>query len=139
MLGAIGLVVLLLLGAMYLFGFGLFQRSTAGFRGKTGVIERTKGDPSFRIASYDHFFDQCASVKSDEGTIKFLEEELKTGPSEQRREQINATLSTLRASRNDKINQYNADAAKAGTQGQFRDSGLPFRLDPSSEETTCSP
>jgi hypothetical protein len=138
-LGVITLVVILLLSAMFLFGFGLFQRGTADFRGKTKQIEQTRGSGTYRIAAYEHFYDLCAAVQDDEASIDSLKQELKGDPkpSGSRVGQINGALTALRSSRVEKMNQYNADARKEGTQGQFRDSGLPYRLDKTNKETTC--
>lgn len=136
--GAVAIVVILLLTAMAVFGFGLFQRGTANFRGGTEAIEKTRGSGDFRIASYDHFFNLCAAVQSDEASMDSLNQELTTNPSDERKEQIQANLTALRSSRAEKINQYNADAHKDFTIGQFRDSNLPFTLDSSTENTTCT-
>jgi hypothetical protein len=136
-LGAMAIVVALVLSAMAVFGFGFFQRGTAEFRGKTGQIERTRANPAFRIASYDSFYNACAAVQSDEATISALKEELTTHPSPARVEQIQASLTALRAGRAEKINNYNADARKTATAGQFRASDLPYQLDRNAEETSC--
>lgn len=136
--GAIVLLTMLVFGLMAVFGVGLFQRETAEFRGKTAEIERTKADADYRIANYDKFFDLCASIQADEDTIATLEAELDTKPSADRREQINATLTAVRANRFASISEYNADAAKAGTAGQFRDSNLPPSIDKTQESTTCA-
>jgi hypothetical protein len=90
-----------------------------------------------RIARYDHFFNLCAGVQSDEATIAALKQELATNPRAQRVEQINATITALRSGRAEKINQYNADARKSGTLAQFRSSDLPFQLNLAEEATTC--
>lgn len=136
--GVIALVVALLLTAMFVFGFGFFQRGTADFRGKNQAIEQTKANGSYRIAAYDQFFDLCASVQDFEGTIAVLEQELNDSPSERRIEQIKGALSANRIARIEAINTYNIDARKAGTRGQFRSSDLPFQLDRHAEETTCT-
>jgi hypothetical protein len=90
-----------------------------------------------RIAQYDYFFNLCAGVQSDEASIVNLQRELETGPSQSRREQINASITGLRNGRAEKINQYNVDAAKGYTAGRFRASKLPFQLDPTQEVTVC--
>jgi hypothetical protein len=136
-LGAMAVVVGLVFAAMAIFGVGLFQCGTAEFRGKTGQIERTKADPSYRIANYDHFYDLCAAVQSNEAAIDALKEELATNPSQGRVEQIQAALAALRINRSEDINQYNADARKTATQGQFRASDLPYQLDQTAEKTSC--
>lgn len=139
-LAAVVLVVVLIIGAMYLFGFGLFQRGTADFRGGTEQIEKTKGSGDYRIASYDHFFNLCASVQSKEATIDALEKELsrKPDPSESRTEQIYAAITANEAIRAETINQYNVDAKKEATVGQFRASNLPYELNANAKETQCA-
>lgn len=126
-LAAIVVITLLGLGWRYIL---------ADPRGKVQAQEQIKSGPS-RIAAYNHFFDLCASVQSDEASITSLKEELTTKPPESRVTQINASLTALRSARAEKINQYNADARKDYTIGQFRASGLPFRLDLTQEATTC--
>ncbi len=44
-LGSLGVLVLaIVIGSMWIFGWGLFQRSTANFRGETEQIEKTKAN-----------------------------------------------------------------------------------------------
>lgn len=136
---AIVLVLITVIGAMWIFGFGFFQRSTADFRGETAALEEILADPHNRITAYDHFFSLCASVQSAEGTIRALELELETTePSEARVEQIQGALTANRSRRETLINEYNADASRDYTVGQFRDADLPDRLNVSDEETTCT-
>lgn len=129
------ILLILVIGAMFLFSFGWFSQSTADFRGRVGVAEKTKANANFRIASYDHFYDLCASVQSKESTIQALKAE---APSDAARaSQVQGAITANLIQRNASINQYNADARKAGTSGQFRASDLPYQLDPNSEVTTC--
>lgn len=123
--------VVIVIGAV-----GLLRWVTAEPRGKLQAREQIQSGNS-RISAYNHFFDLCASVQSDEAAITSLREELTTGPSESRRGQIQATLTALRSARAEKINQYNADARKDYTIGQFRSSGLPYTLDITAEATAC--
>lgn len=108
---------------------------TAGPKGQLQAREQIQSGNS-RIAAYNHFFDLCAAVQTDEATIKAQQDELATGPSESRRGQIHANIAALTAARAEKINQYNADARKDYTIGQFRSSGLPYTLG-DSKETSC--
>lgn len=132
------IVVVLIAGVMWVGGFGLFSRATANERGKTDVRERTVADGQYRIAQYDHFWDLCGAVQSTEDAIANTETELAAKPSEERAEQLRANLTAQRNQRAELINQYNADARKAGTAGQFRDSALPYQLDKKAEATTCT-
>lgn len=134
--GVVAIIVAILLAAMAVFGFGLFKRSTADFRGTTDQIEQTRASGSFRIQAYDRFYDRCAGVQADEATIKALLDERANAP-DGRKAQINATLTAVRSARAEKIAEYNADARKVGTIGQFRAIDLPGRLDATDEETTC--
>jgi hypothetical protein len=111
---------------------------TADRAGETEKKQLVEGSGSFRISAYDHFFDLCTTIQGQEATIASLGQELDANPSEARREQILATLTTLRAQRAQNIAQYNNDGAKDYTAGQFRDSDLPYPLNPNQEATTCT-
>jgi hypothetical protein len=134
---AVALVAALTVAALWVFGIGWFQRSTADHRGETAALEEILADPDRRITAYEHFYDLCASIQGHEATIRALEQELDTDPSDSRREQIHGAITANRAQRETKIHRYNSDAAKDYTVGQFRDAGLPDRLDIDAEETTC--
>lgn len=135
-------IVLLLLVAfasMWLFGWGFFARATADFRGETAQRERVLADPDYRIANYDWFFNQCASVQTQEGLIAQLEAELAdSATTEGRKAQLRATLTAVRANRLSLINDYNSRAAREDTAANFRASNLPPTLDREDTETTCA-
>lgn len=137
-----GIVLLSLLGIVVIFlvvvyGFGFLQRGTADFRGETGQIEQTKANSNYRIASYDDFYDSCASVQSIEGKIRNMEKELESDASEQRVTVLNTSITASKNKRVELITSYNADARKEATRGQFRSSDLPYELDENKEETIC--
>lgn len=135
---ALGLVVLMLIGSMWIFGWGFFQRATADFRGETAALEEILADPDRRITAYEHFFDLCASIQGHEDTIRALKAELETDPSDSRREQIQGAITVNQAQRDSKIRQYNSDASMDYTVGQFQDADLPHQLDVAKEATTCA-
>lgn len=135
--GFIAVVVIIVIGLMATFGFGLFAKGTANFRGEVQEVEQTKASGSFRIYSYEHFFELCVSAQNKEQTVKALEEELKTNPSEARVEQINVDITANKIAREESINQYNADAHKENTIGQFKSSNLPTELNANAKETQC--
>ncbi len=137
-LGAI--TSLLLVAALFLvavYGFGFLQRETADFRGETGQIEQTKANSDYRIASYDHFYDSCASIQSIESKISNMEDELDEIDDSQREIVLNTSITASKNKRAELINSYNADARKEATQGQFRSSDLPYQINESEEETIC--
>lgn len=133
--GTLLAIVLLFLIAVY--GFGFLQRSTADFRGETDQIEDTKANSDYRIAAYDHFYDTCAGVQSLEGKIGNMSEELAQTDSAQRKDILNASLTASKNKRSELITEYNADARKEATEGQFRSSDLPYELNENEEETVC--
>lgn len=136
---AVGAFVLTVVVIVGLWAGGLvFQEKTASFRGRVDVANKTKANGNYRIAAYDHFFDLCVSVQNAEASISAQRDELATDPSDERKGQISANIAALKAARASAVNQYNADARKAGTIGQFRDSGLPPVLDQTTEGTTCA-
>lgn len=131
------LIVLMVFGSMWIFGWGFFQRATADFRGETAALEQIKADPNSRISAYEHFFGLCTAIQGHEDTIRALRTELDGNPSDSRAEQIRGAITANQAARDTKIRQYNNNAAKDFTVGQFRDADLPERLDVDEEVTEC--
>lgn len=138
----IALGVAITIGLMLGLWFGItqFQRATADYRGETDLIEDTEANAHFRRTAYETFFDLCASVQSAETRIDALVEELHSDPPPRtyRAEELRATITAVRSQRASQINQYNADAAKDWTVGQFQANGLPHRLNEDQEKTTCA-
>lgn len=136
---ALVLVAAIAIGAMWVFGWGWFARSTAEFRGETAALEQILADPDRRITAYEHFFNLCGSIQGHEDTIRALRTELETtDPSDARREQIEGAITANQAARDQKIREYNLDARRDYTIGQFRDADLPHELDIDTEETSCT-
>lgn len=133
----IGVVCTLAVVVAVFFAVNLFSQQTAGFRGETSKRNQVEANGSYRIAAYDDFYNLCAGVQSAEASIRNLQTEAKDA-TPQRKAQIGASITALRNSRAEDINQYNANARKSYTAGQFRSSDLPFHLDLSAEETTCT-
>lgn len=138
LLGGIALIVIfLLVGLVGVYGFGWFTDATANRQGRTQQEQQVNGNGNYRIQAYDHFFNLCAQVQTDEASISNAEDELRTTTDPTRKATLPATILALKNNRAGDINQYNADAAKAGTLGQFRSSNLPYQLDITQEHTTC--
>lgn len=119
-IGAFIAIVGISVGLMYLFGF--ISMGTAEFRGNVGVVEDTRANSAFRIQAYERFFNLCAEVQSLESRIALLDNGVPLSDKESKERR---GLQGIRASR---IAQYNNDARKDYTVGQFRDSGLPYQL-----------
>ena len=136
--GVISFVLLIgLLAAV----FGL-EVATAGLVGRGKAHIEIQSAPS-RISGYNHFFDLCASVQNAEAAIDQFTaaRDRATDPNEISRIQTNLDAQVI--TRQNGINQYNADAAKDYTVGQFRASNLPYRLDDTpykagGEHTRCA-
>ncbi|MFJ1536644.1 hypothetical protein ACIOFV_51680 [Streptomyces mirabilis] len=75
-------------------------------------------------------------MQNAEGTIQVLQEERKTA-SETRTTQIDQSITALKASRIESVNDYNSKAAQEH-RAPFRDKDLPYRLDAGAERTTCT-
>jgi hypothetical protein len=135
----IAFVVVMIAGLlMWTFGFGLFQRGTADFRGGTEARERIVADGDYRIQVYNRFFTRCAAVQAAEDRINALNLELATNPPPARVAIIQASLAGIRAQRASAIRTYNAEAESDFTAGQFRDLDLPHQLDVDQEATQCA-
>lgn len=135
---ALVLIVMLLVGSMYVFGWGFFKRATADFRGETAQTEQVYADPNFRISAYERFYDLCASIQSKEDNLENLNDELAASPTADREAQLRATITAVKNARNESIRKYNADARKEDTRGAFLASDLPYQIDPEEEKTTCT-
>lgn len=105
---------------------------TAGIRGQ-GNLEMTVQSAPNRWVQYNHFFDLCVSVQNAETTIDNETKRLEAETIAKEKSHISANISAAHSTRQNGINQYNADAQKFGAE-QFRDSDLPERLDPSPYE-----
>lgn len=119
------------------YGGGLLQRMTADFRGETSQIEQTQADADYRIGAYDQFYDKCSGVQSIESKIVNLTDELEAVEDEKRKSVLNTSITASKNKRAEMINDYNADARKEATRGQFRASDLPYELSEEEEETVC--
>jgi hypothetical protein len=136
--GVLALAAVLFLVAMATFGFGFFSQKSADFRGETSKRNQVEANGAFRIAAYDRFFDLCTSVQASEATLTALRQELTTNPPQSRITQINGAITANTANRAATIRQYNNDAAKSYTVGQFQASNLPYQLDINAQETSCA-
>lgn len=132
---AIVIAVAIILATVY--GGGLLQRMTADFRGETGQIEQTQADADYRISAYDQFYDKCAGIQSLESKISNLSDELEETDDEQRKSVLNTSITASKNKRAELINDYNADARKEATRGQFKASDLPYEIDINEEGTAC--
>jgi hypothetical protein len=108
-------------------GIWAFVYYTADTRGKVQAQQQIKSGAN-RIQPYDHFFNLCAAVQTDEARLEAQYQVLAAGPSQDERERILTNIAGIASDRADAINQYNADARKDYTIGQFRSSALPYQL-----------
>ncbi|MFJ4785607.1 hypothetical protein [Streptomyces sp. NPDC088794] len=131
--GVIGLAVLYVIGA---FAFGSAAWITAPFRGEVEKRENTVASGDFRQTTYEEFFDLCEAAQNAEGTIRVLQEERESA-SPTRRAQIDQSITALKVSRLESVNDYNSKAAQEH-RAPFHDKDLPYRLDVSAERTTCT-
>lgn len=127
-IGAIALIlILMILGAVVAGSFGL-QWVTAPLRGKLEAREQVKADGDYRIDKYNHFFDLCAAIQSKEAGIKEQQNILETSENQEDRQRIKRNIAALKSERKRLIRQYNADARKENTEGQYKDSSLPYHI-----------
>ena len=128
----IGWIIAGILGAMLLIGGCVagswaYRYYTAPIEGRVGAQEQIQSAPS-RIVNYNHFFDLCAAIQGHEGNIDAAQGQLGQGLRDDERERVIQTIAGLKGQRVRSIAQYNADARKNYTAGQFRDSDLPYQL-----------
>ena len=116
--------LLLLWGAVW-----SFRWVTARPSGALGARE-TILSGEFRIAAYQHFFNLCAGIQGLEASLGAQTELLKQTTDSREQNRVRANIAGITAERGRAIAQYNADARKDYTEGQFRDLDLPYLLDP---------
>ena len=127
----VGILFLGILWAFVSLSFGM-QVATAGLVGR-GEARIQIQSASSRIANYNHFFDKCSSIQGHEGAIDALLDELalyERGSNDFSR--VATNLTGVKAARAQAIAEYNNNAQKDYTSGQFRDSDLPYVLDTTS-------
>lgn len=128
-LGLIGLIVACYLLAALLWGLNFGWRwATAGPKGELAAREQILSGAN-RITAYNHFFNLCASIQTNEAQLDGFFNEFalyEAGTDDYARVATNIT--GVQAARAGGINQYNADANKDYTIGQFRDLDLPYQL-----------
>lgn len=108
-------------------GFGV-RWVTAGPVGQLEAREQILSGAN-RIAQYDRFFAECASIQSQEAQIDALNTQLlllEAGSKDYNR--TVASIAGVTAQRDRIINDYNSLARREYTSGQFRDSDLPFQI-----------
>lgn len=136
-LGIAGLLGILIV-SFGLWGLGVALAPIFG----RGEAHKQLNSAQYRIAAYDHFFEQCSSIQGTEGSIDALVAQLENTEGERARNLVNSSLAGAKALRLQAINDYNADARKGYTEGQFRDSDLPFYIEPTNypdegRKTSC--
>lgn len=113
---------------------------TAPAKGKLDAREQIHSGGN-RIQAYDHFFNLCAAVQTDEVALDAQLDQLAGASSDDERDRIRANIAGVTADRAGAINEYNADARKDYTVGQFRASKLPYDLPTTSytkgDRTSC--
>jgi biopolymer transport protein ExbB/TolQ len=137
LLSALALIAVAALTFVSIYAFGTVQNTTANYRGKTGVRERTVANADFRLTTYNEFFDLCASVQSSEAAIKNAQDELATHPSQDRAERLHEAITAQRNTRAESIATYNSKASQEYRQA-FLDAALPAHLDVTAQETQCA-
>jgi hypothetical protein len=100
---------------------------TSPVRGSIEAYQQIQSG-EMRISAYNHFFDLYAAIKSYETTLNALNDNLKQVTSDSEKERILATIAGLKGQRARAIAQYNVDARKSYTIGQFKDWSLPYQI-----------
>lgn len=133
----LGIVALAVCSLIAVFAFGGVGWLTAPFRGEVDKKNRTEGSGAFRIATYEEFFDLCASVQTAEQQLGALQEELDGKPSAPRAEKIRTSMTAVKSGRAESISTYNSKATQEHRVA-FQDADLPYKLDVTTKETQCA-
>lgn len=113
--------------AMAAIGYGI-RWVTAPIEGRVGMRENVES-AEFRQFSYEHFYNQQATIRSYEDALMAQYDLLGTAESQSERRRVRANIAGIKAQRARAIERYNADARKEKTQGKFRANDLPYQID----------
>ncbi len=96
-----------------------------------GMLEKRQEVQSgdFRLYSYEHFYDMYASAKAYTQKIENQKIRLENTEDKEERRKIRRNLNGLRNKRTEVIQEYNSDARKEESRGQFRAKDLPYKLE----------
>lgn len=100
---------------------------TIPFFGKLEARQQIQSGSS-RIVNYNHFFNLCASVQALEDRQAIALTSQDQAPNDFERYRVSQNIAGIAGLRAEAIRQYNQDALKDYTAGQFRDSDLPYQL-----------
>ena len=131
--GAIVLLVIVGLVASICGGYAI-RYYTAPIRGEVEAYEQIQGAGT-RISAYNYFFNLYASIQAYDPAIQAQEELLAMTTDTDERARIGQNIAGLKSQKARSIAQYNADAMKSYTIGQFRDWQLPFEISSDSVTT----
>src|SRR4051812_28238322 len=108
--------------------FGI-RWAMAGPSGKLQAREQILSGQN-RIRAYDHFFSVCGSVQNAEAALDASYEELAQTAKDDFADlgRIRTNITANKIARQSAVNEYNLDARKSYTDGQFRDLDLPYQL-----------
>lgn len=139
---AFWIIALLVVGALLtIIGLG-WRYAIAGPSGKVEAREQILSGDN-RIRAYNSFFDQCSSIQAIESALSASLDELSSADPANSDNiiRIQTNITGLRAQRARGVAEYNANAAKDYTDGQFRDLNLPYQItDPfvKGQQITCA-
>ena len=119
--------VIAAVGIVIAIGSYAFNWFAAPYQGKLQARQQIQGSGDFRIQAYNHFFDLCASVTTMDQALQATVQAEKQDSGQSLSEDRTNYIAQLN-SRNDAANQYNVDAEKSYTVGQFRASNLPYQI-----------
>lgn len=132
---AIAGIVVGVLGAFVLLGFGLYYggigankvQANYNKRVVTSRVQKDVRQPGFARTVYERFFELCAGVQTSEASLEQQYAQLDTADTPEDRTRIRINIGGLVATRADAANTYNAAAAEY-TRGQFLADSLPATI-----------
>ena len=121
-----GLLALVVLVALVLGGYAAryLLAPVSGTVEKQETIQ--SGD--YRIHSYNHFYDLCASIQRQQRSLQAQKELLDSATDSHDKQRVRTRIAALKAQVQNSVSQYNADSRKAGTLATFKADDLPYQI-----------
>lgn len=123
-------------GLAIMFLSGSLSMLTAPFRGEVDKVEQIEGDGGYRIDSNDKFYDLCGDISAKQDEIELLQSSADSAATEEERQRLQGAVTANQIVLAQMVEDYNADARNTYTKGQFRNSDLPYQIDPQ-EDVQC--
>jgi hypothetical protein len=133
----VGIAAVVVVLFLLVFGGGLFSMATSDFRGEVEKHENVEANGRLRVEAYEEFYGLCSSIQTKQTEIETAQAQADAATDPEEKNRWNSVVVANTNQRNELINEYNSKSSQDYTVGQFKDSDLPYRIDPDDKDVEC--